>query len=124
MPRSIHPLRDDLREADFDVGTAMPRFDLPADALSAANIAPETRGADYLQFQTRVVAAFRAIVRAHREGTILVVTHGGVIATLLRSIFSGHQVSMYSDNTALTMLQWRNARWYLEFSNRREHLVK
>ncbi len=115
--------RDDLREADYEIGEDMPRFASPAAALGAANLAPETRSERYLQFQQRVVAAFRDLVRGRDTGTLLVVTHGGVIATLLRSVFAGHQVSIYVDNTALVMLQWRDERWYLEFSNRREHLL-
>ncbi len=114
--------RDDLVEATFEVTTAMPSFASAADAIGAANIAAESRGDGYRAFQARVVSAFRDIVGAHARGVLLVVTHGGVMATLLRSIFAGHQVSVYADNTALMMLQWHNQRWYLEFSNRREHL--
>jgi broad specificity phosphatase PhoE len=51
-----------------------------------------------------------------------VVTHGGVIATLLRTIFGAHQVSVYADNTSVLLLRWMNQRWYLVYSNCIEHL--
>ena len=79
--------------------------------------------APYPVFQARVTKALCEIVTENNHGTILVFTHGGVIATFLRTVFGAHQVSVYADNTSALLLRWRNARWYLVYSNRVEHLL-
>ncbi len=114
--------RDDLCEADFDIGAAMPQFADPMSAMDGHAVRVEDFPPTYVAFQSRVARAFQEIARAHDSGTILVITHGGVIATLLRTIFGAHQVSVHTDNTAATLLRWNNSRWHLVYSNRTDHL--
>ena len=112
----------DLIEADFDIAQTLNKFPNPASAIGGDVFLLGQMTPAYIEFEARVVAAFRRIVCAHASGTVAIVTHGGVIATLLRTIFGAHQVSIYADNTGMLLLRWLNNRWYLVFSNRIEHL--
>lgn len=114
--------RDDLREADFEIGAAMPQFLHPVNAIGGQTIELDDSHPSYVAFQSRVVAALHDILRSHTTGTALIVTHGGLIATLIRTIFGGHQVSVHADNTSATLLRWNNSRWYLVYLNRVDHL--
>lgn len=111
----------ELIEADFDLGATLHPFFDPASALNKVFTLDQMTPA-YIDFQARVVDAFRKIISAHQHGTVAVVTHGGVIATLLRTIFGAHQVSVFADNTSVLLLRWMNQRWYLVYSNCIEHL--
>jgi len=115
--------RDDLCEVDFEIGPVMPQFATPSIAIGGDTFSVSDLDERYAAFQTRVLAAFHDILRQHDAGTILIVTHGGVIATMLRTIFGGHHVSVHADNTSATLLRWENSRWYLVYSNRVEHLL-
>lgn len=113
---------DNLREADFEITEKMPKFLHPVHAIGGFSIDLNESDPTYAAFQARVSQAYRDIVNAHNSGTILVVTHGGLIATLLRTVFGAHQVSIHADNTSATLLRWSNSRWYLVYSNRVDHL--
>jgi broad specificity phosphatase PhoE len=106
----------ELCEADFDIALTLNKFSDPPSAIGGPAFTLDQMTPDYQVFQSRVVDAIRKIVSAHESGTIAVVTHGGVIATLLRTIFGAHQVSVYADNTGMLLLRWMNQRWYLVFS--------
>lgn len=112
----------DLIEADFDIGESLHQFSDPTSAFSRPAYTLEQMTPAYIDFQSRRVNTFRKIVSAHPQGTMAVVTHGGVIATFLRTIFGAHQVAVYADNTSVLLLRWMNQRWYLVYSNCVEHL--
>lgn len=114
--------REDLCEVDFEIGPVMPQFAHPTDAIGGDIFSVSDLDERYAAFQARVVAAFHDILRKHDSGTILVVSHGGIIATMLRTIFGAHQTSVHEDNTSATLLRWENSRWYLVYSNRTDHL--
>lgn len=115
-------LREDLREVEFELAMHMPRFSDPALAIGAEGRPLNRMSEEYIRFHDRIVEAVRAIVNEHKSGTIVIVTHGGVISVLLRSIFGAHQTSVFADNTSLVLLRWMNGRWHLVFANRTEHL--
>jgi broad specificity phosphatase PhoE len=114
--------RENLREADFEIGETMPRFLHPVNAIGGLAVELDDTDPTYAAFQARVSQAYHDIVNARAAGTVLIVTHGGVIATLVRTIFGAHRVSVHADNTSATLLRWSNARWYLVYSNRVDHL--
>lgn len=115
--------REDLREVDFELGPLLPHYANPADALYCDPWLLAQMPAPYGAFEARVTKAFCEIIKENTPGTILVFTHGGVIATFLRTVFGAHQVSVHADNTSALLLRWRNGRWYLVYSNRVEHLL-
>lgn len=77
-------------------------------------------------FRRRVTSRVRAIARANRGRTVLVVTHGGVITALLaewlEADFDHLLLNLQIDNTSLTMVDWTEARRRLRFINDATHL--
>jgi 2,3-bisphosphoglycerate-dependent phosphoglycerate mutase len=66
------------------------------------------------QFHARVVAGFEALARAHASETVVVVTHGGVLATLYRHIHGipldkAHAIPI--TNASYNALTFDGARW-------------
>ncbi len=64
------------------------------------------------QFRKRVLRAFRKLLRAAPEGKILIVTHGGVIATFLSILLKGNEdqflLRLRLDNAGLSILKTRD----------------
>ena len=116
--------KDDLREMDFELGPVIWRCEDPVRAFTDVARGIEMMPANYAEFESRVRKTFCEIIAENAPGTILVFTHGGVIATFLRTVFGGHQVSVHAENSSAMLLRWRNGRWYLVFSNRVEHLLR
>ncbi len=112
--------KEDLREVDFELGPGLPHYADPIAAFTSEPPSMTELPARYAEFVSRVTRAFCEILAENKQGTILIFTHGGVIATFLRTIFGAHQVSVYADNCSALLLRWRNSRWYLVYSN---HLV-
>ena len=76
----------------------------------------------YASFRARVHDSLERIVAGKSQATILVVTHGGVIGTLMRSLFSGHHVAVFTTNTGITQFTWEMNHWRLVFHNSTAHL--
>ena len=49
-------------------------------------------------------------------------THGGVIGTLMRGLFGGHHVAVFTANTGVTQFSWELNHWRLVFHNQTSHL--
>ena len=69
------------------------------------------------QFHARVVAGFEALARAHAGETVVVVTHGGVLATLYRHIHGipldkAHAIPI--TNASYNALTFDGARWAVD----------
>lgn len=80
----------------------------------------------YSSFRARVRDAFARILADlptdRSSVTILLVTHGGVIGTLMRGLFGGHHVAVYTANTGVTQFTWELNHWRLVFHNQTSHL--
>ncbi len=85
------------------------------------NPTPET-APTYMAFRARVVSALRLVLNQFWGQHIAMVTHGGTMSTLLRTLVGGHHVSVYQDNTAIHKFTWGHERWTLIYANRVEHL--
>lgn len=117
-------LKDDLRETEEEYWPDMKRYTSPLAVFELAPVPPESVSPYYVGFHARVVRAVREIVAAHGEGQILVVSHGGVMGTLIRSFTAEHQLSIHSDNTCLHHVRWEGGRWHLVCLNRIHHLLE
>lgn len=113
----------DLREAEGPYWAALNRFSNPLQALEGGPVAAKELSAFYAEFQARVVRAAREILRVHPEGQVLVVSHGGVMSTFVRTLTGSHQVSVHSANTCLHHLRWEQGRWHIVCLNRIHHLL-
>lgn len=80
------------------------------------------------EFRRRVVAAVADIVRRERSGAVLLVTHGGVIASLLAewldADFDRVLLNIKIDNTSITFAEVVGRRVLLHAVNDVSHLVK
>jgi probable phosphoglycerate mutase len=78
---------------------------------------------EYWDFAERIRRALREIVQAHQDQTVLVISHGGVVATAVRALIGGHRMGIRSDYTGVTRLVWcDDGLWEIDYLNRREHL--
>lgn len=83
---------------------------------------------EYQRFTARVHAAFRRAREAlPSDQTLLVVAHGGTLATLLRVLSGAPTLSFQTSNAAFHVLtwsaeSWRSTTWHVEALNFQEHL--
>ncbi len=108
----------DLREAEGDHLSELPLRAHPLDADPPSPFRPK-----YAVLHERVARATARILDENPAGQVLVVSHAGALATVLRSILGAHSVIMGTEQTAVHALRWDGARWFLQYVNRQEHLV-
>lgn len=121
-------LLDELREFDDDYGFQMPRHESPLAALqSNARVLATDISPQYATFQARVQRGLEWILTLHAEqfetdAQIGIVSHGGTMGTILRTITGNHSYSLNTENTGIHILRWQEQRWHLIALNRTEHL--
>ena len=76
----------------------------------------------YSEFRSRLRHALEGILSAHSGKTAVIVSHGGSIGTILRSLFGGHAMPVFTQNTGVTELAWKDGHWQLVGHNLQEHL--
>ncbi len=76
----------------------------------------------YSAFRERLRRALEAIMAEHCGKTIVVVTHGGTMGTIVRSLFGGHFMPVFTQNTGVTQVTWKDGHWMLVSHNLQEHL--
>jgi broad specificity phosphatase PhoE len=94
------------------------RFEIDSSLRSAKPLAEE-----YQHLCRQVLETLSEILQVCQAKTILLVSHTDIIATLIRSLFGGHQMAVNSDYTGVSLLHWEEDRWEVVYLNRREHLV-
>ena len=99
-----------LSEADFRVADHLPRADTPFH-----NKTPYNSPKVYADFKSKVKEALSDLIeQAEANGeTVLVITHGGVIETMLRLIVASDTVRFQPYNAALTLIEWKDGLWHL-----------
>lgn len=119
---------DDLREFVEDYSPQMPRFDSPIAALQLKDpVRPAYISDYYVAFQERVTRGLAAILAAHQDlystdAQIGIVSHGGTMGTIIRSLAGSHHFSLITENTGIYILRWQDMRWHMLAINRTEHL--
>jgi 2,3-bisphosphoglycerate-dependent phosphoglycerate mutase len=117
-------LDDRFRERHFGAGEGLRYDEVDRRYPGAFNRVRET-DPDYVipggesrrQFHARVVAGFEALAQAHAGETVVVVTHGGVLATLYRHIHAipldkAHAIPI--TNASYNALAFDGARWTVD----------
>jgi len=112
-------VRDELYEAPVFLPDVLPqqpapwRQPWPVPALPPA----------YAAFREQVAGVTRDLVARHPDETVLVVSHAGTVATMIRLLLGVDAISFRTGNTALHHLAWDQwRRWEVRYLNRREHL--
>jgi broad specificity phosphatase PhoE len=77
----------------------------------------------YSAFRARLRAVLADVLATYAGQTILMVCHGGVIGTILRSTFGAHQVVVETENTGVAQMTWEHGCWRLVAHNLTEHLA-
>lgn len=119
---------DELREFSEDYSADMPHFASPLEALHLTEpVRPLQISRHYSTFQERVQRGLETILAAHldlaeTDAQIAVVSHGGVMGTILRSVTGSHHFSFQTENTGMHILRWQDQRWHILALNRVEHL--
>ena len=111
-------VRDELREAAVFLPDVLPRPPAPwCDPWPTPSLDPA-----YAVFRQQVAVVTRDLVTQHPDEAVLVVAHGGTLATMIRLLLGIDAISIWTENTALHHLTWLGQRWELRYLNRREHL--
>ncbi len=108
----------DLREAEAPYLDVLPSRAEPLGAESSPPFAPA-----YEQIHNRVARATARILSENPQGPVLVVAHGGSLATVLRCILRCHALFIRTEQAAAHCLRWEDGRWNVQYVNRQEHLV-
>lgn len=117
-----------LREFTEEYGFQMPRYASPLDVFRlTAPVAPVAISSYYVTFQERVQRAAEEILRKHvhafdTDTQIGIVSHGGTMGTILRTLTGSHHYSLNTENTGIHILRWQDQRWHMIAINRVEHL--
>lgn len=106
------------------------RYDLPLLPRRKHPLQPETAHADpaadgyYDLYKDRVKEALADLLAdLARPKPILVVSHGGASATILRLIVERHDIYFLTNNTGLHFLEWSDGRWRIHGLNQLRHLT-
>lgn len=97
-----------------------------ADPLAAweDNWQPEPGNAPlYTAFRSRLRHALVQILDDFAGKTVIIVSHGGSIGTILRSLFGGHHLKVFTENTGVTQLTLHEGHWRLVCHNATQHLA-
>jgi probable phosphoglycerate mutase len=109
----------DLSEAAFHVASHLPAWQSPHGPCP-----PFIASDDYLKFKEQARSALDWMIEQSTQanGSLLAVTHGGFIKTLLRVIAATDSVCFRLYNAGLTSIEWRRGRWHLVHLNLCDHL--
>jgi len=122
IAKSLHlPLltQQNLREADFHVAEHLPQRDTPLQAHSAYEPSKV-----YAAFKSQAQAALQGLVEQAEAngGSVLAITHGGLIKTMLRLVVDSDRVCFKLCNAGISSIEWRRGRWHLVHLNLWDHL--
>ena len=122
-----------LRERHFGVGQGMTYEEVdrayPGAFARIRNVDPDfviPGGESRRQFHDRVVAAMDSLALAHADKTLVVVTHGGVLATFFRHVHDialdvAHPIAI--TNASYNLLHHDGERWSIETWSDNDHLA-
>jgi broad specificity phosphatase PhoE/ubiquinone/menaquinone biosynthesis C-methylase UbiE len=120
-------LEEGLEEAEFQYWDELPyRWQHPLDPWRD-NWEPNSDVSPlYASFRARVRDSMARILGNlppdRTSATLILVTHGGVIGTLMRGLFGGHHVAVFTANAGVTQFSWELNHWRLVFHNQTSHL--
>jgi len=79
----------------------------------------------YEDFRDKIEKIIKEIITGNWDKTILIVTHGGVIGTIIRNIIGRHDMTIRMDFTGLSKFYWIKEynRWQIDFINKTDHLL-
>ncbi len=118
LPIKVNPDLNELERYDLPI---LPRRHHPF--LPDSHYRNASDDGYYDQYRARVRRAMdEVLVNVLRPKPILVVSHGGTSATILRTIFERHDFYINTNNTGMHLLNWEDGCWRIEAMNFTRHL--
>jgi len=79
---------------------------------------------EYKIFKSKIEKIIKEIIVKNWDKTVLIITHGGVIGTIIRNIIGRHDITIKMDFTAVSKFSWIKEynRWQIDFLNKTDHL--
>jgi len=79
---------------------------------------------EYKIFKSKIEKTIKEIIADNWDKTVLIITHGGVIGTIIRNIIGRHDITIKMDFTAVSKFSWIKEynRWQIDFLNKTDHL--
>ena len=115
---------DALAESEFHLIHTLPQYAHPTAPFNGAGFPPVP--AEYDVFRRQVESAITHIVDTAIDDDherILIVSHGGTMGTIVRTLVGCHSISVWSMNCGVHCLGWTDNRWEIRFMNR-THFLK
>jgi len=114
-------INDDLEEMREFVLASLPQRQHPL--KPDTEYVPPEASPYYEIYRQQVHRALDFLIQElDREKPILVVSHGGTMATLLRLIMGRHDLRLNTNNTAIIDVAWSEGRWHIGALNMTRHL--
>jgi probable phosphoglycerate mutase len=109
-----------LCEADFHVVDSLPKRSSPLDDSPTPVELPRR----YATFKEYALQALGELLEIATEGgSVVAVSHGGLIKTLLRIACGSDRVCFAIRNTSVSVLEWDGGLWTVAYVNMHEHLA-
>jgi broad specificity phosphatase PhoE len=110
----------ELREFESDAAGRPP---LPTSFWDPAPA--EAPNPDHRGFLDRVRGALHEILPDEEaDETVLIVAHGGTVGTILKVLLGATTQRLWTANTGLHLLEWREEFWLVRYVNNLEHLPR
>ncbi|MFH1583745.1 MAG: histidine phosphatase family protein, partial [Actinomycetota bacterium] len=112
-----------LEDTNFIVKGFIKEEDFEVDNLG---LKKDTFLQTYEIFKSKIEKIIKEIIVKNWDKTILIITHGGVIGTIIRNIIGRHDITIKMDFTAVSKFSWIKEynRWQIDFVNRTDHLFQ
>ncbi len=80
----------------------------------------------YEDFRDKIEKIIKEIITDNWNKTVLIITHGGVIGTIIRNIIGRHDMTIRMDFTGLSKFSWIKEynRWQIDFINKTDHPLR
>lgn len=116
----------DLKKKNFDmrtkIDTTLKEREIKIESLKVKKAINTQK---YEDFRKKIEKIIKEIISNNWEKTVLIITHGGVIGTIIRNIIGRHDMTISMDFTGLSKFSWIKEynRWQIDFINKTDHLL-
>jgi len=107
-----------LNEAHFHVASKLPEYDTCSIECTRTS---ESR--EYQLFKEKLICFMSELVNSDMQRVALI-THGGVIKTIMRIIHDNDSIDYIVNNASITKLIWYRNRWTIEYINLSHYIEK
>ncbi len=115
----------DLKKKNFDmrtkIDTTLKEREIKIESLKVKKAINTQK---YENFRKKIEKIIKEIISNNWEKTVLIITHGGAIGTIIRNIIGRHDMTIRMDFTGLSKFSWIKEynRWQIDFINKTDHL--